>query len=371
MYLGGNTEVSFVGSLVNDQFAYIVPMNLALSPLELFPILEKYGFRKDGYEIQALGSGLINATWKLTNDSGSWVLQRINTAVFTQPEAIAANIRLLGHFFKTHHPDYRFTGPVPTREGDEMVFWEGLGYFRLFPFVVGSRTVEVVNDPRLAYEAARAFGQFTRLLDGLDTRQLQMTLPGFHDLSLRYNQFLEALEKGDPVRIRDCQQEITQIKSFSFIVDRYKEIRASADFRLRVTHHDTKISNVLFDQNGQVLSVIDLDTVMPGYFISDLGDMVRTYVCPVSEEEADTSRVVVRKEYLAAVEEGYLSEMKAVMTPAEMDAVSYAGPFIIYMQALRFLTDHLNNDRYYGARYEGHNRVRAQNQLVLLEALVG
>jgi thiamine kinase-like enzyme len=136
-----------------------------------------------------------------------------------------------------------------------------------------------------------------------------------------------------------------------------------------VTHHDTKISNVLFDDQDNGLCVIDLDTVMPGYFISDVGDMMRTYLSPVNEEEKDLSKIIIRNEYFKAITDGYLSEMSAELTEKEKEHFVYAGKFMIYMQALRFITDHLNNDHYYGAAYEGHNFVRANNQAVLLQKL--
>jgi hypothetical protein len=122
-----------------------------------------------------------------------------------------------------------------------------------------------------------------------------------------------------------------------------------------VTHHDTKISNVLFDKQGKGICVIDLDTVMPGYFISDVGDMFRTYLSPVTEEEKDMSRYTSDRSYFEAIVKGYLQEMHDVLTPRNDRPSSMPGEFMLYMQALRFLTDYLNNDIYYGSRYEGHN----------------
>lgn len=338
--------------------------------LDLFPILEEYGFKEGSYEISTLGTGLINTTWKIKDSRGDFVLQKINDGVFPNPWAIAQNIRVMGEYLASRNPEYLFTRPVHTKKGEEMVEKEGFGFFRIFPFITGSVTHDVVSNPRLAFEAARSFGQFTRNLAGLPMEQLQTTLESFHDLSLRYQQFTEALEKGNPDRIRDSAYLIDQAKELSFLVNRYRSIRQDPAFILRPTHHDTKISNVLFDQQGRALCVIDLDTVMPGYFLSDLGDMMRTYLSPASEEEQDFSRICIREEYKSALLEGYLSEMKPVLSEPELDAVSFAGPYIIYMQALRFLTDHLNNDRYYGAKYKGHNKQRAENQLVLLGKLM-
>ena len=154
------------------------------------------------------------------------------------------------------------------------------------------------------------------------------------------------------------------------IVEKFNAIKQDPEFKIRVTHHDTKISNVLLDENEKGICVIDLDTVMPGYFFSDLGDMFRTYLAAASEEEQDLSKIVIRGDFYNAIVKGYLSFMGPELTAKEKDHFDYAGGFMIYMQALRFLTDYLNDDKYYGQSYEGHNLLRAQNQIALFAAFV-
>jgi Ser/Thr protein kinase RdoA (MazF antagonist) len=241
----------------------------------------------------------------------------------------------------------------------------------MFPFVPGSHSIDVVETPRQAYEAATQFGRFTRLLHGIDVKKLKLTIPCFHDLTLRYEQFLQALEKGNKQRIEESKDLIRSLVSHTDIVTKYGYIKTSSEFKLRVTHHDTKISNVLFDAEGKGLCVIDLDTVMPGYFISDVGDMMRTYLSPVSEEEKEFSKIEVRDEFYKAIVQGYYNEMKDELTVTEKKYFFYSGTFMIYMQALRFATDYLNDDVYYGAKYPRHNLIRAKNQTVLLERLLG
>ena len=163
---------------------------------------------------------------------------------------------------------------------------------------------------------------------------------------------------------------ISFLKDQQEIVSISEQISNNLDFKKRVTHHDSKISNVLFDENDKGLCVIDLDTVMPGYFISDFGDMMRTYLSPVSEEEKDLSKIEIREEYFKAIAEGYLSEMGKELTAIEKRYLVYAGKFMVYMQALRFLTDYLNNDIYYGSKYEGQNFIRANNQVCLLKKII-
>ncbi len=332
-------------------------------------ILNAYGLNAAECTITPFGSGLINRTWKVeAPDARDYILQQVNQDVFLEPADIAANVSRLAVYLQEHVPGYIFPEPMQTLQGAELVYDES-GYYRLMPFIGPSVAYDVVTSPVQAFEAARQFGRFTHLLAGFPAGELRITLAGFHDLSLRQEQFETALREGDPERIAASKETIEIALQYYDIVETYTAIRNNPQFKLRVTHHDTKISNVLFDTQGQGLCVIDLDTVMPGYFISDLGDMLRTYLSPVTEEESDFSKITIRDEYFSAIVEGYLSEMKHSLTNIELQHLLYAGKFMIYMQALRFLTDHLNNDSYYGARYTGHNLVRANNQLVLLQKL--
>lgn len=333
------------------------------------PVLQAWALDDGDWKIVPFGNGLINHTWKLEKGGNALILQRINHDVFRNPSDIAHNMKMMDDYLKQNHPDYLFVATIPTQQGEPMKYVAGHGYYRVFPFVQNSRTIDVVKTPEQAFEAARQFGRFTRLLSGLDSSALRPTIPGFHDLTIRYQQFLKAVQSGDQQRIRESNNMIQKLVAFSDIVTRFEGLRHNPAFRLRVIHHDTKISNVLFDNNDHSLCVIDLDTVMPGYFISDLGDMMRTYLCPVSEEEKYTDRVVVRGNFYRAIIDGYLSEMQSELTGDELKHLFYSGQFMIYMQALRFLTDHLQNDMYYGAAYPGHNFNRARNQLTLLERL--
>jgi Ser/Thr protein kinase RdoA (MazF antagonist) len=332
-------------------------------------ILTHFALNPLQYTVQPFGSGLINHTWTISTPDGRpcYILQKINTAVFKKPEAIARNISNLGSYLQQHCPGYLFAGALPTTSGDYIYIDDRRQYFRLFPFIPGSHSLDMLHTPNQAFEAARQFARFTNLLRGFDTSLLQITIPQFHDLSLRYHQFSEALANGNPRRIQDAAELISYLQQQQHLVQTFESIKKDPGFRLRVIHHDTKISNVLFDDHQKGLCVIDLDTVMPGYFISDVGDMMRTYLSPASEEEKDYKKIVVRDDFFTAIAHGYLGELNNELTPAEKQHFVYAGQFMIYMQALRFLTDHLNDDVYYGAKYEGHNFIRAQNQAVLLQ----
>jgi Putative homoserine kinase type II (protein kinase fold) len=331
-------------------------------------ILSSYGLHPNHYKITPFGAGLINRTWKLSTQQGPcFILQEINTTVFKQPADIADNIRNLGDYLQQHAPGYLFAGALPTQSGSDLYIDKNNRFFRLFKFIPDSHSIDVVQSPKEAYEAARQFALFTKLLSGFDCGRLKITIPQFHDLSLRYRQFTEALATGNSRRIKESADLIQFLKEQEHLVHTFEAIKKDAGFRTRVIHHDTKISNVLFDNHDKGLCVIDLDTVMPGYYISDVGDMMRTYLSPASEEVKELDTISVREEIFTAIARGYLGELKNELTETEKLHFVYSGKYMIYMQALRFLTDHLNDDRYYGAKYEGHNFMRAQNQAVLLQ----
>jgi Ser/Thr protein kinase RdoA (MazF antagonist) len=334
-------------------------------------VLKEYGIDADA-EVKPFGTGLINHTWDVKDAKDHYILQRINENVFTKPGAIGSNIASIAAYLKHHFPDYYFVAPVKTTGGEEMVLIEGAanGYYRLLPFVNDSHSKDVVTNADQAFEAAVQFGRFTKLLSGFDAGSLAITLPSFHDLTYRYGQFTDALQNGNRQRISECASLIGFIKENINIVTEYETIQKDPSFKQRVTHHDTKISNVLFDSNDKAICVIDLDTIMPGYFISDVGDMMRTYLPTVSEEESDFSKIQVRDDVYKAIVVGYYAEMEDELSPEETRHFFYAGKFMIYMQALRFLTDHINDDKYYGAKYPGHNLVRAGNQITLLQRLI-
>lgn len=328
-------------------------------------ITEKFGL-KGSFHFEPIGQGLIHKTWKVQTGEGAYVLQQVNHHVFTQPQLIAENVEAIGTYLSESSPDYFFVSPLKDPFGKTLL-QTAEGFFRIFPFVAGSHAFDRVHTATQARQAAQQFGRFTRVLAGMDVSELKITIPRFHDLEYRVQQFTYSLNSAMPQRLEAAAGWIERANAFSWVVEKFIAIKRNKNFRLRVTHHDTKISNVLFNEKNEAICVIDLDTVMPGYFISDLGDMMRTYLCEATEEEQDLQQISVRPEIYHAIVEGYLGEMEELLTREEAEAVPFAGSFMIYMQALRFLTDYLNNDVYYGSRYPGQNLNRAANQFTLLE----
>lgn len=328
-------------------------------------ILSVYGLDFDKAHIQPFGDGLINHTWKVIVEKKSYILQRVNKKVFKTPSDIDENLSMLSDYLSNKKPDYLFISPVIAINGASLIYIDS-EYYRLFPFVEGSKSLNALTKADEAYEAAKQFGKFSKILADFKAEELNITIPDFHNLILRYAQFTDACTKASPDRLDKASECIAFISEHQEIVDIYRQILTNENIPLRVIHHDTKINNVLFNGKDKGLCVIDLDTVMPGHFISDVGDMMRTYLCEASEEETNFDKIRIRKDFFKAIYDGYMEEMGDALTPEEKQYFSYSGKFIIYMQAIRFLTDYLQNDIYYGAKYEGHNFYRAKNQIVLL-----
>ena len=293
-------------------------------------VLNTFGLQPANYNVTPFGSGLINYTWKVSGSGHQYILQRINKNVFKTPEDIANNLVRLESYLKQTAPEYLFAAPLPTAGGVYLAE-DADNYYRLSPFIKNSHTVDFINEGKQAYEAAKQFGKFTRLLKDFDLGTLKYTLTDFHNLTLRVEQFKTALLQADKERLKDAEAEILQVEANIDVARIYEQLVIGKQIPMRVIHHDTKINNILFDDNNCGLCVIDLDTVMPGYFISDVGDMMRTYLSAANEEERDLRKVQINHDYFIAVYKGYMEEMGKTLTVAEKDLFIYSGKFMIYM----------------------------------------
>jgi thiamine kinase-like enzyme len=330
-------------------------------------IFAAFHLSMDQYAIENIQVGLINKTYKLVDEQHAedLILQNVNTSVFKSPEYIEKNTRLADEYLKSIKPDYLFIAPVAVaRINNE--------YWRLLPYVPHSVSLTEITSTKQVYQAAKQFARLTKLLNDFpEVDALEETIPRFHDLNLRFNQYQDALGNASEIRLAEAQPLIEKIAKHSKILSKYNDLIDSKVMKLRPMHHDAKLSNVLLDEeNLKGVCVIDLDTLMPGYILSDLGDMMRSMLCEENEESTNFDQLHINADYYQALFDGYLHEMKEVLSPQEEAILPFSGQYIIYMQAIRFLTDYLNNDVYYQVKYPEHNFNRAKNQLILLENLI-
>ena len=321
------------------------------------------------------GSGHIHDTYSVTFDAGRCatriILQRINTAIFTNPIAVMENIERVTGYLQLQldgkvDADRRVLRLVPLRDGRSWYVDAEGRYWRAYRFIEGARTYDAVSSPRQALEAAKAFGEFQRLLADLPEPRLHESIPEFHNTGKRFARFERVVAEDAAGRGAEAREEIEFVLSRSAVAT----VLANAGLPERPTHNDTKLNNVLLDdETGQGICVIDLDTVMPGLAAYDFGDMVRTMTCAAAEDEPDLSRVWVDFELFEAVLRGYLEGAGPFLTERERDSLMSGAKGIIFEQGIRFLTDFLSGDTYYKVSRPDQNLDRCRTQFKLLKSI--
>ncbi len=322
---------------------------------------------------KAYGNGHINDTYRVTGERGIYTLQRINTYVFKDPTGVMENIHgVTSHIRRKYEAagidaSRRTLRVIKTNEGG--LFTEtDEGVYRMFTFVDGAVTHRVARDPAVFARAAQAFGRFQSMLADYPAEKLCETIKEFHNTPVRYANFLRALDRDVMGRAASVLPEIEYVKANADFYSAVTDGIAQGAVPLRVTHNDTKLDNVLFDEEtGEGICVIDLDTVMPGSMLYDYGDALRVGMNPAAEDEKDLSKVSASLPMYRAFTEGYLSELGGVLTERELSLMPIAGRLMTLECAMRFLTDYLEGDVYFKTAYEGQNLRRTRVGLKLAE----
>lgn len=329
-------------------------------------------FMIEGNAIEAIpfGNGHINDSYKITVDAPGnpgYLLQKINHTVFTNVPALMDNIRKVTEHLQAKAEGMEVLSIIPTRER-ELFLQEGENYWRVYEFIEGARSLEKADTEAQSYEAGRAFGLFLRDLEDLPADDLHITIPDFHNLSKRLQQFWGSLAMLTPERSKAAIEEITFVNE---IASDMEQIYLDAqELPLRITHNDTKFNNLLLDRHGKVRAVIDLDTVMPGYVFYDMGDSIRTGAMTADEDEKDLSLVMVDDKIYESFFNGYLDAAGMKLTHEELLSLPKAGAYMAFIMGVRFLTDFNNGDIYYKTRYPEHNLDRARCQLHVCRLLL-
>ncbi len=316
--------------------------------------------------------GLINDTFYIETSTASnlykYILQQVNVFVFPHPERIMENIATVYEALSASDYPLTVLKATPTKKGSDLYQSSAKSYWRLFPFIENTYTINSVNEESVAYEAANSFGEYTRYMEAVDLQKLHTTIPDFHNTPLRYSQFKTALKQVDEQRQTEAYKEIEILLSYQYLLASYEGF----SYLKRPVHYDTKINNILFDkETHRPKAIVDLDTLMPGFLPYDFGDMVRTYTPSVDENEKDWKQVGVRENILQAITAGYLDGIRDSIHPVEKKHLTDGAVLIIYEQALRFLTDFLLGDQYYKVEYPNQNLYRTRNQIALLKDYLG
>lgn len=340
-------------------------------------IAPRFAFEGRPVECIPFGSGHINDTYRLTCQSQDgemhYMLQRMNHGVFQEPAALMENVSgviawLRKKIIACGGDEKRETlNLVYTRDGEAFIQDSEGEYWRAFLLIEQARTYDTVEDPEIFYQSAVAFGRFQRMLADYPAATLHETIPDFHNTVDRLHKFETALKADACGRAAEVAAETQFVLERRDLAHTLCDRLSGGSLPLRVTHNDTKLNNVMIDdQTGRAICVIDLDTVMPGLSAYDFGDSIRFGANTAAEDERDLSLVSCSLELFEQYVKGYLEGCAGALTPEELDALPLGALVMTYECGMRFLTDYLEGDHYFKIHREGHNLDRARSQFALL-----
>lgn len=345
--------------------------------MQIETIINRF-FKKENYisiHFSTIEDGYINITfllkivWKDLS-SQSFVLQKVNTAIFKQPQVIIENMITISQHLKENHYEKGILEPIKSFQDVYLIVDENQNTWRLLPYIPHSKTITKIKNPNQAFLAAQTFSHFYKNIEKITPSNIQPSIPDFLNFEKRVKDYKEALKKGTEKRKNEAQNLIEFIDSHIHLPEHFIDLVNQNKFPIRIIHADPKLSNILFDSlEMQTLAVIDLDTIMPGTILYDYGEMIRSYTNNHLEDDPSVENKFNIENY-HAVTQGFLYYLNDSLTPIEKENMAYAAQVIIYIQALRFLTDYLNNDQYYKTDYPTQNLNRTINQIQLLKEVM-
>ena len=341
---------------------------------QVLAVCNRFTFGGAVTDLKVCGNGHINSTYIITADGGKrYILQILNTAIFKDPVGVMNNIVAVTDHIRAglaeagEDTERGTMRVILTKDGAKGYTDEEGRFWRAYDFVEGTVCRLTVDSPETFARVGEAFGDFQRRLADFDASALIESIPNFHNTKKRYADFLAAVERDTAGRADSVRDEI------KFITDRADKCALivdaleSGDLPLRVTHNDTKLSNILLDETTEdAVCIIDLDTVMPGSSLYDFGDSIRTGAASAAEDEPDLDKVHFLPEMFKAYAKGFIKGTGGALTETELTMLPDGGYTITLEQAIRFLADYLDGDTYYHTDYPDHNLVRARTQLKLV-----
>ncbi len=330
---------------------------------KLYQILEQFDFSEPVIEIKPISNGFINGTYKICCEEKAYILQQINTNVFPNVEGLMSNVEGV-----TKHI-YAKTGTgmfVIRTKNNKLYYEENDCFYRMYNFIEDSVAYNSVDDPSVFYQAGVGFGKFQNALADFDATQLFDVIENFHTTTKRFDDFMDALKKNVADRARLCTEEIAFLQENAAWAGLICVKLDSGELPYRVTHNDTKLNNILFSADTkEPICAVDLDTVMKGSVLYDVGDAIRYGANPAGELGTDAEYVYLDLELYRAFLSGFLRETHTVLTPLEIELLPESVVVMTYELALRFLEDYLRGDTYFGEAFEGINLQRARSQIDL------
>ena len=341
-------------------------------------IFNKFDHKSDYISHTELNSGHINDTFLVkTSGTKNYILQRINHNIFKDVPGLVNNKILISNHIRSKYGNLseedlnkKVLSFVKTKKTNFYYHKENGDFWNVMIFIANSITHNIVVDKEIAYEGGKLLGAFLNATSDFESSQLIDVIPNFHDMSFRYKEYESSMQIASKERLEKAinyKKIVSDLKTEMHILQELKEAKV---IPVRVTHNDTKISNSLFDNDNKGICMIDTDTdtVMPGIIHYDFGDAIRTICNTAAEDEKDLSKVEFNLAYYEAYEKGFLEKTKDTLFPISIKYLSLGAKTMIFIMALRFLTDYFNNDVYYKVNYPEHNLDRARNQFKLIKS---
>ena len=339
-------------------------------------IIEKFPEIKNVESVKPLTAGLINQTYLVTTQEGTpnFILQCINHNIFKNVDLLQNNIECVTNHIRKKLADAgekdldRKVLRFAVADNGKTYYFDGERYWRACVFVEGSVTLDAVT-PESSYLVGLKFGEFEAMLSDLPCH-LEETIPDFHNMEFRMKQLRDAVEADVAGRMDKVRELVAEIEKDAYEMCCAERYYREGKLPKRICHCDTKVSNMLFDKEGNVLCIIDLDTVMSSFVFSDFGDFLRSAANTGQEDDKNLDNVKFNFEIFKSFAKGYIESAKCFLTPLEIELLPYAVTLFPYMQAVRFLTDYINGDTYYQIKYPEHNYVRTLAQYKLYKETV-
>ncbi len=341
---------------------------------DLKKIVDQFAIAGNVVEVKPLGNGLINTTYKVVTEGAApdYVLQNVNNAIFPDVAMLMDNIVAVTSHIRgkleaagTDDIDRKVLSFVPAKDGKYFVV-EDEKYWRVMVFIPDTKSQTGVT-PESSYIVGETFGNFQAMLADIPG-QLGETIKDFHNMEFRLQQLREAVAENKAGRLAEVQGLVDELEARAEEMCKGERLYREGKLPKRICHCDTKVDNILFDQQDNVLCVIDLDTVMPNFIFSDFGDFLRSAANTGAEDDKNLDNVTFNMEIFKAFTKGYLKSARVFLTPIEIENLPYAACLFPYMQTVRFLADYINGDTYYKTQYADHNLVRSKAQFKLLQS---
>lgn len=344
-------------------------------------VCDRFSIRGEYQRYELVESGHINTTYRVyyfrSGEIKDYILQRVNTYVFQDPVGVMANISSVTEFIRAKIKQRQATAKrnvlhyAKTDDGEYYTFMDDGGFWRCCRYIDDSVSFEHTDNLKVIEESGKAFGEFQLYLADYPVEKLNIVIPHFHNTVRRFDAFRDAIKDNAEDRVNEVLAEIEGYMELEEIATRPYRMQKAGVLPLRVTHNDTKTSNILFDAKTlDHLSVIDLDTVMPGLVAFDFGDAIRVAASTAAEDERDLSKVSINMEKYEAFTRGFVSTVAATLTQAEKESLALGAIAMTVECGMRFLTDYINGDKYFKIHYPDQNLVRAKCHLVLARDMV-